>query len=223
MRYHALACDYDGTLAHEGRVDDETLTALNRLRTPGRRLILVTGRQLDELRRVFPESDRFDAVVAENGALLYRPHERRVDPLASAPPPGFVQGLMDRGVEPLSTGRVIVATWRPHERTVERLIREQALPLQVIFNKDAVMVLPRGVDKASGLRAALDALGVSADNVVGVGDAENDLAFLTMCTFSAAVANALASVKRQVDWVSGAERGAGVRELCDYLIATDRA
>jgi len=76
MRYVALACDYDGTLAHDGTVDDETIVALECLRESGRKLLLVTGRELDELARVFPRLDLFDRVVAENGALLYRPATR---------------------------------------------------------------------------------------------------------------------------------------------------
>ena len=48
----------------------------------------------------------------------------------------------------------------------------------MIFNKGAVMILPSGVNKATGLAAALEELGLSPHNVVGVGDAENDHAFL---------------------------------------------
>ncbi len=44
MRYHALACDYDGTLARHGAVDDATTAALRCLRESGRRVILVTGK-----------------------------------------------------------------------------------------------------------------------------------------------------------------------------------
>ena len=57
-------------------------------------------------------------------------------------------------------------------------IRDLGLELQIIFNKGAVMVLPAGVNKASGLAVALARLGLSPHNVVGVGDAENDHAFL---------------------------------------------
>jgi hydroxymethylpyrimidine pyrophosphatase-like HAD family hydrolase len=39
MRYHALAADYDGTLATHGRIDDATWDALRRLRESGRKLI----------------------------------------------------------------------------------------------------------------------------------------------------------------------------------------
>lgn len=57
MRYLALATDYDGTLATHGQVDEETLDALKRLRESGRKLLLVTGRHLDDLSSVFPQMD----------------------------------------------------------------------------------------------------------------------------------------------------------------------
>ena len=113
MRYLALACDYDGTLASGGRVDGSVLQALERVRASGRRLILVTGRELPDLQRVFPRLDLFDLVVAENGALLYDPASREETPLAEPPPPQFAEELARRGVNPLSRGRVIVATWSP--------------------------------------------------------------------------------------------------------------
>jgi len=76
MRYVALACDYDGTLASDGRVAEPTLEALRRLRASGRKLVLVTGRELEELISVFPDLDLFEWVVAANGALLYEPSTR---------------------------------------------------------------------------------------------------------------------------------------------------
>src|SRR5207245_1243031 len=215
MRYVVLACDYDGTLAADGRVEDETLAALERLRVSGRKLILVTGRELDDLLSVFSHTDLFDWVVAENGALLYQPLGRRQKVLGERPPERFIRALRDRGVQPLSTGRVIVATWQPHETTVLEVIAELGLELQVIFNKGAVMVLPAGINKATGLAAALKELGLSLHNVVGIGDAENDLAFLGLCECAVAVANALPAVKERADFVTRADHGAGVAELID--------
>lgn len=221
MRYLALAADYDGTLAHHGLVDDPTLEALRRLRGSGRKLILVTGRELDDLQATFGHSELFDRIVAENGALLYRPAEKEEKVLGEAPPPRFVAALKNRGVVPLSTGRVIVATREPHESTVLQVIHDQGLELQVIFNKGAVMVLPPGVNKATGLAAALAELGLSRHNVVGVGDAENDHAFLSQCECAAAVANALPAVKERADLVLKADHGAGVVELIDRLLTND--
>lgn len=223
MRYHALACDYDGTLAHRGRVDDGTLAALERVRSSGRKLLLVSGRELDDLARVFPRLDLFDRLVLENGAVVVDPNTRDVRTLAEPPPPAFVQALEARGVGPISTGHVIVATWEPHERAVLDVIRDLGLELQVIFNKGAVMVLPSGVNKASGLSSALMELGLSAHNVVGVGDAENDHAFLSACECGVAVANALPMLKERADWVAPGDHGLGVQSLVDALVADDLA
>jgi HAD superfamily hydrolase (TIGR01484 family) len=223
MRYLALACDYDGTLAHHGQVDADTIAALERLRASGRRLLLVTGRELDDLLRVCPPVDLFDRVVAENGAVVYEPATRELQTLGDGPPPEFVRELERRGVEPLSVGRVIVATWEPQDVHVHEAIRDLGLELQVIFNKGAVMVLPSGVNKATGLQRALADLHLSPHNVVGIGDAENDHAFLSACECAVAVANALDSVKARVDLVTAADHGAGVTELIDGMIASDLA
>jgi HAD superfamily hydrolase (TIGR01484 family) len=223
MRYLALCCDYDGTIAHHGRVDEPTLAALKRLRESGRKLLLVTGRELDELQTVFPHLDLFARVVAENGALIYRPETREERLLDEAPPQTFVDKLIERGVGPISVGRIIVATWEPHEKTVLETIRDCGLELQVIFNKGAVMVLPAGINKATGLRAALAELNLSPHNAVGVGDAENDHAFLNVCECSVAVANALQAVKDKADIVTFAHHGAGVTELIDEMLADDLA
>jgi HAD superfamily hydrolase (TIGR01484 family) len=221
MRYLALACDYDGTLATDGRVDDATIAALKQFLASGRKLILVTGRELADLQKWFSQFDLFEWVVAENGALLYRPATREEKLLAGPPPEKFVAALRDHGVQPVSVGRAIVATWQPQETTVLKVIHELGLELQVIFNKDAVMVLPAGVNKATGLTAALDEMGLLPHNVVGVGDAENDHAFLALCECSAAVANALPMVKETADFVTRADHGAGVRELIAELLDDD--
>src|SRR5688572_7827029 len=159
MRYHALACDYDGTIAEHGVVAPATRDALARLRGSGRRVVLVTGRRLDDLERVCPDWSIFDAIVAENGAVYLRPPSREPRLLGPAPPDALLQRLQARGVTPLVHGAVIVATTRPYEVAVVEAIRDLGLELQVIFNKGAVMVLPSGINKASGLDVALADLG----------------------------------------------------------------
>ncbi len=222
MRYLALAADYDGTLATDGAVDGETVEALRRLAASGRRLILVTGRQLRDLLRAFPEARSFDVVVAENGAVLYRPSSQETRVLAPPPSPLFVEALKSHGVRPLWVGQVVVATVQPNETIVIDVIRNLGLDLQVILNKGSVMVLPGSVDKASGLRAALDELALSPQSVVAIGDAENDQAFVAMCGCGVAVANALDALKARANHVTRGEAGAGVREVIDGLIAEDR-
>lgn len=223
MRYLVLACDFDGTLATDGTVRDETFAALQRLRESGRKLILVTGREIDDLLKVFPRIDIFDRVVAENGALLYRPANREHKTLGEAPSAEFVQALRAAGISPLSVGHCIVSTWQPHESKVLETIRDLGLELQVIFNKGAVMILPSGVNKATGLEAALLELGLSPHNCVGVGDAENDHALIRLSECGVAVGNALPLVQERADWVTRGRNGDGVVQLIDKLIENDLA
>jgi hypothetical protein len=221
MRFVALAVDYDGTLAWRGKVAPQTVGALVRLAATGRKLVLVTGRELDELLELFPEIEVFDRVVAENGALLYRPATRERSALGESPPPPFVAELERRRVVPLSVGESIVATVRPNETVVLEAIRDLGLELQVIFNKGAVMVLPASVNKATGLETALGELGLSARNVVAIGDAENDHALLRSVEYAVAVANAVPMLQVEADRTSAHEHGDAVIELIDDLIEHD--
>lgn len=221
MRYYALATDYDGTLATHGRVDAETLSSLERLRNSGRKLILVTGRELDELIEIFPRIEIFERVVAENGALIYNPHTKEEVLLAEKPPETFIEAIRKSGIGRFSVGRCIVAAWKPDENILLDIIREHQLELQIIFNKDAVMVLPSGINKAAGLVAALNELKLSPHNVAGIGDAENDHAFLNICEYSAAVDNALDVLKKKVDLVTKGDHGKGVSELVEKIIEND--
>jgi HAD superfamily hydrolase (TIGR01484 family) len=223
MRYHVLATDYDGTIAHHGGVDEETIDGIRRLAASGRKLVLVTGRELEDLVKVFDQLELFELVVAENGALVYRPSDQSISLLGERPPDEFAAALRERGVDNLSVGHIIVATWEPHETTVLRTIHDLGLELEIIFNKGAVMVLPPGVNKATGLSAALHQLGISPHNSVGVGDAENDHAFLSICECAVAVANALPALKERCDEVMPSPRGAGVVELIDQILEDDLA
>ncbi len=222
MYFVALATDYDGTIAEDGVVAEATLEAIRELKQSGRKLLLVTGRQLPDLKKVFPEIALFDLVVAENGGILFDPKTSEETLLAPEPPQTFLERLQAREV-PVSAGRCIVATWEPHQNAVLEAIRELGLELQIIFNKGAVMVLPAGVSKASGLKEALALLELAPHNVVGIGDAENDHAFLRFCGCAVAVANALPMLKESADFVTKEACGAGVAALARRMIADDLA
>jgi hypothetical protein len=216
-----LATDYDGTLAESGHVAEETLVALRQLRESGRKLVLVTGRQYAELLTVFSEVDLFDAIVAENGGVIWWPAEQREDILGEPFPPLLLEELVARGVAPYSVGRVIFAGWRPQESIMLEAIQRHGTGHQIIFNKQAVMLLPSGINKATGLTKVLNRWKISPQQVVGIGDAENDHAFLEICGVAAAVSNAVPALQERCDLVTTGARGAGVRELIARLLADD--
>jgi hydroxymethylpyrimidine pyrophosphatase-like HAD family hydrolase len=219
LYFLALAVDFDGTIAHDGRVEDSTYDALKRLKETGRQLILVTGRELRDLGD--HNLDLFVRVVAENGAVVYDPGAKRQHLIADKPPAALIKALKEKKIEPLSVGESIIATSCPHETTVLEAIRDLGLEYQILFNKGAVMALPSGINKATGLKAALAEVELSPYNVIGVGDAENDFAFLDVCGCSAAVGNATPALKNTVDVVLEGCWGRGVTELIEQIIAKD--
>ena len=223
MRYQIVALDYDGTIAHHGRVNEVTIEALKQLKASKRKMILVTGRELDELKVIFPEHQMFDRIVAENGALVYNPATLEERLLGEKPPQSFIEELRENEVTPLSVGRVIVATWEPHQHVILEVIRRSGIERQVIFNKGAVMILPPGINKAKGLLSVLQELNLSIHNVVAIGDAENDGAMLQAAECAVAVQNALPGLKEIVDWVTPSDHGSGVSELIDGLLKDDLA
>ena len=135
--------------------------------------------------------------------------------------PEFVSALRAKQVKPIAIGDSIVATCEPHERVVLETIREIGLDLAVTRNKGAVMVLPSNVDKATGLEEQANLLGLSLHNIAGIGDAENDIAFLMRCGAAAATANALDSVKAVCDLVTRGDHGQGVAEFAHRILDSD--
>lgn len=218
MIWKGFATDFDGTIATDGVVDEPTRDALVRLQSENVRTFLVTGRELNEFKALDVFLPMFDLIVAENGAVLYDPKTNETTPLAPPPPEAFMTELTTRGV-PIAIGGTIVATVEPHQNVVLEVIKEMGLELQVIFNKGAVMILPSGINKASGLLAALKHYDMSPSEVVCVGDAENDHAFLEVAGLPVAVANALPSLKEKAAFVTTYNAGAGVVELISALIS----
>jgi hydroxymethylpyrimidine pyrophosphatase-like HAD family hydrolase len=221
MRFLVLVTDYDGTIATGGKVDESTLSALERLRLSGRRSILLTGRQLGDLLQVFPRLVLFDYVVAENGAVLYEPRTRQQTLLGKPPPSQFVRRLRELTGNSIGVGKVIIDTRLPHHTAVLQAIQEMGLELQIVFNKDAVMVLPAGVNKASGMDHALRKLGLSPHEAIGIGDAQNDHSFLERCECAVAVANAVPAIRELAAFTTAGEAGQGAAEVIDELIAND--
>lgn len=198
MYARVLACDFDGTGATEGRLAPEVHDELVAARAAGIVTLLVTGRVLEDLRLGEVDFGAFDAVVAENGALIWFPATDRLIQLGVAPPPAFLGRLRAVGA-PFHVGAVIVGTWEGHAAQALQLIREEGVDLQLVFNRAAVMLLPTGVNKAVGVRRALAELGRSAHNMVAFGDAENDLPLFALAEIAVAARGSVPAVARVAD------------------------
>lgn len=206
--FRAAAVDFDGTLTGSDRPSPEVLAAIADTRADGRRVVLVTGRILAQLRSAFPGvDDHFDAIVAENGAVAAQAGRDRA--LCAVVPRELDAALAARGV-PFRRGEVLLACARADEPAVLEAVRELELECQLVSNRAALMVLPAGVTKGSGLGEALADLGISCHNAVAIGDAENDHSLLAAVELGIAVSNAVASLKADADIVLDQPDGCGV-------------
>jgi phosphoglycolate phosphatase (TIGR01487 family) len=209
MRFKAVACDYDGTLASHDRLAPPTVLALERARAAGLRLLLVTGRSFFELTRVCHRLDLFHAVVAENGGVLYFPTEGRLCDMAVGPPRRLLREL-DRREIPYQAGRVVIGTTRDYEERVAAALTATGVTLAAIPNRESLMLLPQGVDKGSSVRHVIRMLGLSPRDVLALGDAENDVALFEACGFAGCPGNAVDGLKGRADWVFSGDNGGAI-------------
>ncbi|HSQ60776.1 MAG TPA: HAD family hydrolase [Acidobacteriota bacterium] len=217
MRFSVLALDYDGTIAGDRGVDPAVDEAIHEVRKHGIAILLVTGRRVSALQDLMGELCCFDAVVAENGAVVLYPATGRTHVLGPPPPQEFLDALAPS--VPYARGECVVETDAAAGPAVLEAIRALELPLAMHFNRGRLMILPQSVSKATGLREALSGLRLSPHNAIAIGDAENDHQLLQAVAFGAAVAwgsPALAAVADDV------VPGLGPAALAPYLVELAR-
>jgi hydroxymethylpyrimidine pyrophosphatase-like HAD family hydrolase len=186
-------------------------------RMAGMALILVTGRTLDHVAAEFPFEELCEAIVAENGAVVYYPRRDEVSLPFGRLDPAFLKRVESMGVR-LERGLAIASTWIPQDEGVLKALREIRSGAVVEYNRDAVMILPAGATKGTGLLVALQELGYSPHNVVACGNAENDRSLFEVVELGVAVANAQPAAKLAADAVLSQENGAGVELLIKDLL-----
>ena len=186
MKLATVALDYDGTIAVDGVMNPQVRDAIAQLRVHGIAVVLVTGRRLSDLKGVAGDLECFNAVVAENGAVLYFPDSQRHTVIGHAPSPRFVEGVRQLGIN-FAVGESIVETDAVHVLSLIQLIRTLQLPLMLAFNRSRMMIVPPGVSKSVGLARVLSTMRLSVHNAIGIGDAENDHDLLDACEVGVAV------------------------------------
>ena len=221
MKLSVLALDYDGTITRDDRPHASVLSALADARRRNVTVILATGRNLDDLRRVAGDLRFVDGVVAENGAVIHFPGTGHTTVLAPLISQAFVSRLKELNI-PFGTGQCLVDADARSAHRILDVIRELELPIVLSFNRSRVMALAQGVSKATGLGAALDILRASPRNTVAVGDAENDHELLRFAEVGAAVAWGSASLQAAADLVIDGRDPAAVGDFIRSVATNGR-
>lgn len=198
MYCRVIACDFDGTGADDGHLAPDISAALGTARAQGIVTLLVTGRVLEDVQVACSDFSCFDAVVAENGAVIWLCRSDRRIQLGAPPPDSFLGELRAHKI-PFHTGAVVVGTWSHYASQVLDLVRRCGIDGQLVFNREALMILPSGVNKAAGVARSLEELHRSERNLIAIGDAENDLPLLASAEIGIAPRDSVPVVAAQAD------------------------
>lgn len=218
MKFCVLALDYDGTIAQNDVLDPDVRAAIGEARARGIAVVIVTGRNIADLRRVAGNLDFVDAVVAENGAVLsLTGGNTRL--IGHPAPPKFIHELPRRGIA-FTQGECVVEADAGAAPQILDVIRSLELPLVLLFNRGRLMVLPQAISKGVGLREALTMLRLSPHNAMAIGDAENDHDLLASCEYGVAVGWGSPALQAIADEVLP---GDGPRAVAGYIRRTTKA
>jgi hydroxymethylpyrimidine pyrophosphatase-like HAD family hydrolase len=213
VKLSVIALDYDGTIARGDVLDSAVADAIAIARANGIVVLVVTGRILDDLRRVVGDLHFVDGVVAENGAVIHFPESGRTSVLAAPVPDALAAELRRRGIS-FTAGECLIDAAANEAPELLDIIRTLELPLALVFNRSRVMAVPHGVSKATGLQVALETLRLSPRNTIAIGDAENDHELLRLPEVGVAVEWGSKALHRTADVVL---EGIGPSAVGDYL------
>ncbi|MEA1945025.1 MAG: phosphoglycolate phosphatase [Euryarchaeota archaeon] len=215
-KIEAIACDYDRTLTDESLIlSKNAVTSLRNARKNGIKVFLASGRRLPFLVDTNERYDFVDAIIAENGAVIYDPANgtkiflgEGLEELRSA----FVDA------DYVNVEEVIVATTIDHLEDVKEIIRRNDLSVDIELNRNDVMIMPKGINKGIGIAKAAEINGICREHLACIGDAENDLRMFAVAGVRVAVANAVEDLKNEADIICNEPYGDGVKEFVESLM-----
>ena len=213
MKLLTIALDYDGTIAKNNTLDDRVRAAIGELRAKNIVVLIVTGRILEDLRRVAGDLHFVDGVVAENGAVIEFTASGYSKVMGNPPPARFLEAMRAEGIA-FQAGQSIVEADASDAPRLLAIIQRLELPLVLVFNRGRVMVLPQAISKATGLYEALKILRLSPHNALAIGDAENDHELLRACEIGVAVEWGSEALKAAADYILP---GDGPTAVAGYL------
>lgn len=164
-----------------------------------------------------PETYRFlPNPVVTDGDLMPRVRKRLEENLvrsgAAYFQPGKEYSLTLFSSDPAETG--MLDGW------ASRALGDLRESVALVYSTSCLNILPRGIDKGKGVQFLSDWAGYGLAEMLGVGDSDVDLEFLSITGFSAAPANANPAVRAAVQYVSPYPTGDGVRDILSHFEIT---
>jgi phosphoglycolate phosphatase (TIGR01487 family) len=221
----AVAVDIDGTMTDYRRLLDwDGVQAVRTAERKGIPVMAATGNVAPVTKAFLNFVGASGPAVCENGGVVYDGTFARRKILGSRRHPDrAVRHLRRKG---LDAKYIASDPWRVSEVALELTLDEEEVRaaltgwrLGIVSTKFALHLMEPGLDKANGLRAALEFLRpqkLAMKDVLAVGDSNNDLGMFAACGANAAPANATAQVKAAAHYISKKKHGAGVKDALEH-------
>jgi len=216
----AISIDIDGTITdEERRIDCRAIDAIRRLKIP---VILATGNTVCFALTTAKLIGTSGIVIAENGGVAKIGYDGEEHVLCDATE-------CERAFELLSKHfdlEKLDAEYRKTDVAVRRnfdlprareILSKSDLDVDLVDSGFAIHIKSTHINKGVGLKKVSELLGWSTQNLVVIGDSENDMEMFNVVGFGVAVANADPKLKRMATLVTKGEYGAGVAEAIETI------
>lgn len=108
------------------------------------------------------------------------------------------------------------------ERNEERRIFEQLRNdgrFELVFTGHRrAEITARGVTKASGIKALAQMAGILPDQIIAIGDSENDIEMIKYAGLGIAMSNAIPALKNESKWITGSNNEDGIVDVIERFI-----
>lgn len=217
----AIALDVDGTITDSTRkICINSIKAINQVEEKGIPVIIVTGNILCSTKMISILLGTTGGMVAENGGVIKYGDEQRVlgnieecerayEYLKTKYPVKKVE-FSDQRISEVAIGRNV------EEETVKSTLKD--FDVKIYDSKFAIHLTDPAVDKGSSLKVLATYLNVKTEEIMAIGDGENDVEFLQVAGLKVAVNNAARELKAMADYVTHKPYGDGVAEAVSKFI-----
>ncbi|MBS1262904.1 MAG: Phosphoglycolate phosphatase [Methanonatronarchaeales archaeon] len=218
--HRLLSVDIDGTLTGmDRRLHLGAAGLLREVTDRGVSTVLATGNVLCFARSAQIMIGTSGMVIAENGGVVQMGRDE--EPIIMASPEAPRKALaalreeVDTEVFPEERSTEVAVRDSVPEEAVRGL--EERFDVEVLDTGFAYHIKNRSVDKGKALRRIAERLGYRRDEVIAIGDSENDVGMIEAAGTGVAVGNAHVVLRDAADIAVDEEFGKGVMEAVELL------
>tara|TARA_Y100000588_G_scaffold389912_1_gene493910 strand:- start:54 stop:767 length:714 start_codon:yes stop_codon:yes gene_type:complete len=222
--------DVDGTLLDSEGFHDDLVKLARRVDKEVMPVSLATGRTLPNVTPIRQAIGASGFIVAENGGMVWDSDEgHEIVALSDGSRAKEAAEWLATKIESLDPRGIESNRWREtewclketghHELMNELIADSEWSDLEVVPTGFAVHIVKPGINKANGLRMALERRGVDPSRVIACGDAQNDISMFDLVGFSVAVNDEYPGVVEAADCLTEGRGKEGALELLKALLS----